>query len=132
MSSDPATALVVDAANVIGSVPDGWWRDRAGAAARLNARLAAAQLPHTPIVVVYEGAAKRGVPADPDARPVVVHAPGSGDDEIVRQAKRYAVDGPVAVVTADRGLIDRVRAVGADVIGPGWLLDRLPEAPRPE
>ena len=60
------------------------------------------------------------------------HAPGSGDDEIVRQAKRYAVDGPVAVVTADRGLIDRVRAIGADVIGPGWLLDRLPEAPSPE
>ncbi|MFT3798719.1 NUDIX domain-containing protein [Microbacterium sp.] len=28
-------AVVVDAANVVGSVPDGWWKDRAGAAARL-------------------------------------------------------------------------------------------------
>ena len=36
-----ARVLVVDAANVVGSVPDGWWRDRAGAAARLHAGLAA-------------------------------------------------------------------------------------------
>ena len=28
--------LIVDAANVVGSVPDGWWRDRAGAARRLR------------------------------------------------------------------------------------------------
>ena len=27
--------LLVDIANVMGSVPDGWWRDRAGAATRL-------------------------------------------------------------------------------------------------
>lgn len=32
-------AVVVDAANVVGSVPDGWWKDRAGAAERLRARL---------------------------------------------------------------------------------------------
>jgi hypothetical protein len=37
-----AGLLIVDAANVVGSVPDGWWRDRAGAAARLRDRLAAA------------------------------------------------------------------------------------------
>ncbi|MBY6062372.1 NUDIX domain-containing protein [Microbacterium esteraromaticum] len=34
-------SIVVDAANVIGSVPDGWWRDRAGAAERLHERLTA-------------------------------------------------------------------------------------------
>ena len=36
-----AVLVVVDAANVVGSVPDGWWRDRAGATARLRDRLAA-------------------------------------------------------------------------------------------
>lgn len=120
-------ALVVDAANVIGSRADGWWRDRAGAAARLNERLAAATLPYAPVVVVYEGAAKRGVDANPDGRPVVVHAPASGDDEIVRQAETLTAAGHLTtVVTADRGLIARVRAVGATVLSPGRLLSRLP------
>ncbi len=31
--------IVVDVANVMGSRPDGWWRDRAGAAARLHAEI---------------------------------------------------------------------------------------------
>jgi selenocysteine lyase/cysteine desulfurase len=39
------TTLLVDAANVVGSRPDGWWRDRAGATARLLARLAALRGP---------------------------------------------------------------------------------------
>lgn len=121
------SALVVDAANVIGSRADGWWRDRAGAAGRLNQRLAAASLPYGTVVVVYEGAAKRGVDADADGRPVVVHAPASGDDEIVRQAETLTAAGhPTTVVTADRGLIARVRAVGATVLSPGRLLGQLP------
>ena len=33
--------IIVDAANVVGSVPDGWWRDRAGAAERLLAKVVA-------------------------------------------------------------------------------------------
>ena len=36
--------LVVDVANLLGSRPDGWWRDRAGATRRLLDRLAAAGL----------------------------------------------------------------------------------------
>ncbi len=32
--------IVVDVANVMGSRPDGWWRDRAGAAVRLHAQIA--------------------------------------------------------------------------------------------
>lgn len=38
----PAPVLIVDGANVVGSRPDGWWRDRAGATARLRDQLAAA------------------------------------------------------------------------------------------
>ena len=83
--------IVVDVANVMGSRPDGWWRDRAGAAVRLHAdiaRLAAsgrAILPDEPgktgteragapgFVMVLEGAAKaaaaRLAPAEPDTPP---------------------------------------------------------------
>ena len=61
------TLVIVDAANVVGSVPDGWWRDRVGATERVRDQLAdALDLPGVPepwdIVMVVEGAA-RGWPA---------------------------------------------------------------------
>ena len=120
--------LIVDGANVVGSRPDGWWRDRAGAARRLRAQIAAADLPHDEIVLVVEGAARRGVPAEQDRRVRTVHAPGSGDDTIVEMAGAYvdeAEDNEVVVVTADRELRQRVEAAGARCVGPSWLLDRL-------
>jgi hypothetical protein len=56
--------MVVDGANVVGSRPDGWWRDRAGAAARLHERLVAAALPDDEVVLVLEGAARQGLAED--------------------------------------------------------------------
>jgi uncharacterized protein YaiI (UPF0178 family) len=54
-----------------------------------------------------------------------VHAPGEGDDEIVAQAAHSMATGAqVTVVTADRGLAARVTDLGAQVVGPSWLLDR--------
>lgn len=119
--------MVVDGANVVGSRPDGWWRDRPGAARRLHDRLVAAQLSDG-VVLVLEGAARRGVPEGEEPPVTTVHAAGSGDDTIVEQARRQfeAATGPVLVVTADRGLAGRVVACGAEVRGPSWLLDRLP------
>lgn len=124
-----APLLIVDAANVVGSVPDGWWRDRAGAARRLRDALvpvASAGLPGLPppleVVLVVEGAA-RGVASVEQVR--VVAAPRSGDDtvvELVRDAGRERVR---AVVTADRGLQARVRAAGASVLGPHAVPRRL-------
>src|SRR4051794_41646429 len=81
-----ATVLVVDAANVVGSRPDGWWKDRAGAARRLHESLLVADLPHDEVVLVLEGAAKVGVPAGRGGHPRAVHARTSGDDEIVAPA----------------------------------------------
>ena len=52
----------------------------------------------------------------------VVHAPGEGDDTIAAIA---ASQPEVVVVTADRGLAERVRAAGGTVVGPNWLLDRI-------
>ncbi|MGG8406012.1 NTP pyrophosphohydrolase, partial [Streptomyces sp. 12297] len=99
------TVLIVDGANVVGSVPDGWWRDRHGAAERLRDRLAERRADEE-IILVVEGAA-RGVESVPGVR--VEAAPGEGDDLIVELAARYA-DRDCVVVTADRALRDRVRA----------------------
>ncbi|NEA88430.1 NTP pyrophosphohydrolase, partial [Streptomyces sp. SID14436] len=71
MNDTTVPLVIVDAANVVGSVPDGWWRDRRGAAERLRDRLAADGLPGRPgpldIVLVVEGAA-RGVESVPGVR----------------------------------------------------------------
>ena len=122
------TALVVDAANVVGSRPDGWWRDRAGTTQRLLARLAAAGLTApdgdrvTEVVAVVEGRA-REVPAPEGVR--LVRAGGSGDDALVACATELAGAGKrVVAVTADRGLRARLPA-GCAVVGPAWLLERL-------
>jgi hypothetical protein len=119
--------LIVDAANVVGSRPDGWWRDRAGAAQRLHDQLVDADLPYAEIVLVVEGAAKAGVPEGSSGRVTVVHALGTGDDEMVVQVALRSDDhdGALVAVTADRELRDRVGDAGAHVRGPGWLLGQL-------
>lgn len=121
---EPGTLLIVDAANVVGSVPDGWWRDRAGAAARLRDRLrpvAATGLPGLAapleVVLVVEGRA-RGVASVAGVRAVA--AAGSGDDAIV-DLVRAAAGRACVVVTADRELRARVTALGGQVRGPRLL-----------
>ena len=178
---DGEVTIIVDGANVVGSRPDGWWRDRAGAAVRLHDNLAKlaerghqgipagelatiepaptparpvattaddrepedASLVPVTVLLVLEGAARAAVPriaeraraasgvraragagevsGDGDVR--VVSAPGSGDDEIVRQAQQRA--GHCIVVTADRELRRRCVAAGARVAGPSWLYGLL-------
>lgn len=120
--------MVVDGANVVGSVPDGWWKDRAGAARRLRDSLVAVATqglgdlnPPVEVVLVVEGAA-RGIAAEQPADGVsVVAAPGSGDDTIVDLVRACAADRTCVVVTADRRLKERVTALGARVQGPRTL-----------
>jgi hypothetical protein len=114
--------LIVDAANVVGSVPDGWWRDRAGAAIRLRDNLkdlAATGLPDLPapveVALVVEGKA-RDTPSIPGVR--VERAESSGDDTIVALVEREGAGRRCVVVTADRELRDRVTALGAEIRGP--------------
>ncbi|MGD2203184.1 NUDIX domain-containing protein [Microbacterium maritypicum] len=129
-------AVVVDAANVVGSVPDGWWKDRAGAAARLRARLEGlavsagdlelggdAWFPEVSMVV--EGQA-RGI--DDDASAVaIIRAEAAGDDAIVAEVERRVAGAETVVaVTSDRELRERVERAGAgQVRSAGWLLETL-------
>lgn len=119
--------MVVDAANVVGSRPDGWWKDRAGATARLHARLVAAVLPADRILLVVEGRARPGVRAGIDDTVETIHAPNDGDATIAAVVERVIAEGAsVQVVTADQQLSAIVTGAGAVVRGPGWLLERLP------
>ena len=109
---------LVDGMNVIGTRPDGWWRDRHGAMVRLVdllERFSAAN--GDDIAVVFER------PPSPPIRSSVVevgHAPHprphSADDEIVRRLEADAEPSRVRVVTSDNWLADRARAIGATVM----------------
>jgi hypothetical protein len=125
--------VVVDAANVVGSVPDGWWRDRVGATERLRDALEPvatqglradssrqgippwATRPPLEVVLVVEGEARH---ISPTEHVRVVAAPGSGDDAIVDVVRTLGVGRPCLVITADRQLRSRVTAFGAHVVGP--------------
>jgi len=122
--------LLVDIANVMGSRPDGWWRDRAGAATRLLNELeplhgaeVALTAEHgtvriTEIRAVLEGAAKQ---AEGPAAVLVLNADRDGDSEIVDEAGRLTASGKTPlVVTADRGLRRRLPEPTL-IAGPGWL-----------
>ncbi|MBO0827069.1 MAG: NUDIX hydrolase [Streptosporangiales bacterium] len=144
--------LVVDAANVVGSRADGWWRDRLGAARRLRDELdalarcgvAAPTMPgprvedevtltwYPRVVLVVEGAARSLADEPGPGRVHTLGAPRSGDDAVVEAVRDHTDDAAsrTVVVTADRGL--RRRCADADpsavVAGPSWLrglLDQL-------
>ncbi|MER7277413.1 hypothetical protein ABT369_23515 [Dactylosporangium sp. NPDC000244] len=123
--------IIVDGANVVGSVPDGWWRDRAGAAARLRDALAARDTAALPgqITLVVEGAARGVAPIDGVA---VEAAPQSGDDHIVALVRDNVSHRPVVVVTSDRGLRQRVTELGAGIVSPGRLRATISYGGRPD
>lgn len=131
--------LVLDVANVVGSVPDGWWRDRAATTTRLLTAVAGV-VPRTvelsrgagasrfvrvtAVVAVVEGAAR----ACADVVGLrMVRSAGPGDDAVVAEVEAAA--GAALVVSADRGLVSRL-PLGTAVLGPsglrGWLPDPGP------
>ena len=77
------------------------------------------------LVLEGAGAAVEDLPTHPLLD--VVRAPADGDAAVVALAASLANTGDrVLVVTADRELRDRVRAVGAEVTGPSTLREALP------
>jgi hypothetical protein len=128
----------------VGARPDGWWRDRAGATTRLLAQLArlasagvvsgpdGAPLAVARVHAVVEGRARSARLPDGGGDVVVMLAEADGDSAVVALVEGLVGrPGPqdVLVVTADRGLRERLPAAAA-VSGPGWLralLDELGE-----
>lgn len=143
--------VIVDAMNVLGSRPDGWWRDRDAALRRLAAEVATwAGEVDASVVLVADGrpvddlaagrhdalevryADRSGPDAADDAIVALVaelagsHAPSAADaDRADTDAGGGAVALAVEVVTADRDLRERVTRLGATVTGPRGFLDRL-------
>lgn len=120
---------LVDGMNVIGTRPDGWWRDRDAAMLRLVdmlERWAAAE--GEEVAVVFERK-----PSPPIRSTVieVLHAPrpkaNAADDEIVRLLRAEANPSGIRVVTSDRWLADQVWAAGASVEGSETFRTRLDE-----
>jgi predicted RNA-binding protein with PIN domain len=125
----PNMRWLVDGMNVIGSRPDGWWRDRAGAMARLAGELdgfAEEVAPGDAVTVVFDGR-----PRDLGEHPhlaEVAFAPGgrdAADDEIARRVGADADPSGLTVVTSDATLAQRVRAAGAAVEGSKHFRARL-------
>jgi 8-oxo-dGTP diphosphatase len=131
--------LLVDAANVVGSRPDGWWRDRVGANTRLRDKLAAlagrgasadalalpGELWWPDVRLVVEGQA-RGIESVPGVS--VLSAERDGDTLLahtVAESRHARPDDHVVAVTSDRALRSHVQDLGAAVVGPGTLLGML-------
>ena len=118
---------LVDGMNVIGTRPDGWWRDRDRAMLHL-VKLLEQWAAHEgeDVTVVFERA-----PSPPIRSTVieVTHAPkpkaDAADDEIIRRLKADPAPAAVRVVTSDRWLADRASAAGATVEGAEAFRVRL-------
>ncbi len=118
---------LVDGMNVIGTRPDGWWRDRDAAMLRLVDLLERwAARENEDVTVVFERK-----PSPPIRSTVIdiAHAPkpraNAADDEIIRLLRADEQPSAVRVVTSDRWLSDRAWAVGASVEGADSFRTRL-------
>ena len=121
--------VLVDGNNVMGSRPDGWWRNRAEAAERLVAEIAPLARRHGGAwTIVFDGPAPPAM-GPPHERLAVVHTGHArrdgADDRIVELVG--ALRNPVAalVYTSDSALRARVHALGAEVAGARALLDAI-------
>ena len=129
MTQAAQSRVFVDGNNVMGSRPDGWWRDRAGATRRLVAEIIPLALGHGGVwTIVFDGKEPPRMPPSPECI-IVVHT-GHGrrdgaDDRIVELVHERS-DRPVSLVyTSDAKLRTRVKSLGTQVMGSGVLLGQI-------
>src|SRR5262245_4151642 len=113
--------LVVDGNNVMGSRPDGWWKDRAGAARRLVTQIG--DWASEDVLVYFDGAPVAGMPAPEhvEVRYATRRGRDAADDDIAALVGGHPEPGSLVVVTSDAELAGRVREHGARVEGARWL-----------
>lgn len=119
---------IVDAMNLIGSRPDGWWRDRPAAIRRLLESLERwAAEDDRQVTMVLE---RRPDPDPPPGRVEVIWAsrpgPNAADREILHRLPAWLDRDEVTIVTSDRDLAAKARAAGAEVTGAAGFRRRLP------
>ena len=122
---------LVDASNVIGSKPDGWWRDREAATRRLIEQLEAfAESSGDPVTVVLDAGPSELARQTGGVEVVLARRRGrdAADDEIVRALEAAEAPGDFRVATSDVALAERARALGAEVEGARTFRDRLEPA----
>ncbi|HET8953857.1 MAG TPA: NYN domain-containing protein [Solirubrobacteraceae bacterium] len=117
--------LVVDGNNVMGSRPDGWWKDRAGAARRLVEQIGAWATDD--VLVYFDGAPVADMPSPEhvEVRFATRRGRDAADDDIAALVASHPEPASLLVVTSDAELAGRVREHGARVEGARRLLDRL-------
>jgi predicted RNA-binding protein with PIN domain len=118
---------IVDGMNVIGSRPDGWWKDRGRAMVALVERLDRwASVQADDVTVVFERPPATSITSSVIE---VAYAPkaaaNSADDEIVRLVQADARPQEIRVVTSDKGLADRVATLGASVYPASGFRDLI-------
>jgi predicted RNA-binding protein with PIN domain len=119
---------LIDAQNVIGSRPDGWWRDRDAAARRLVAAVrdwAAAEGDEALVVLDAGPGDLVGREGTVDVVTAPTRGRDAGDDELMRRLADEPDPAAVRVVTSDARLAERARALGAEVHGAGAFRRRL-------
>jgi predicted RNA-binding protein with PIN domain len=130
VAPDARRRLLVDGNNVVGSRPDGWWRDRQGAARRLVTELQAfvARTGDT-VEVVFDGRPLADLPEGVHEGVHVAYARragrDAGDDRVVEEIQRDDDPASLTVVTSDRALAERVLSLGAHVEGARALIREL-------
>ncbi len=112
----------IDASNVIGARPDGWWRDREGAARRLIEQVREWAQEDTTVVLDAGPDDVLGTVGQVTVVRARRHGRDAADDEIIELV--YGRD-DARVVTSDAELARRARALGADVVGAGEFRRRL-------
>ena len=123
--------LIVDGMNVLGSRPDGWWRDRPGAMERLTRRLDAfAAREGLSVAVVFDGREHARVlrAAEGVAVSFAPGGPNAADREIVRMIRADENPERITAASSDRRLRNSIKAAGATGIGAGELLRRLEDS----
>jgi uncharacterized protein YaiI (UPF0178 family) len=117
---------LVDGSNVLGARPDGWWRDRPAAVARLARALDdfAVAGGHD-VVAVFDGRADIPPLRRADVRLASRRGRDAADDDVAALAAADADPASLVVVTSDAGLAARVRSAGARVEGAGSFRGRL-------